>query len=147
LKNEINVPLLILLLTSLSIALSFIPGVKRNKANYPAGEYFILVFSLAIGTLVDIGQILSTGLQVVSYTAIIMFTTIIVHYILCAVFRIDADTAIITSVAGIYGPPFVAAISKVLKNKEIIISGMTTGLIGYAIGNYLGIGLGLWLKP
>ena len=29
-----------------------------------------------------------------------------------------------------------------LKNKEIVISGVTTGIIGYAIGNYLGITLG-----
>jgi len=28
-----------------------------------------------------------------------------------------------------------------LKNREVIISGITTGIIGYAIGNYLGISL------
>ena len=76
-----------------------------------------------------------------------MFSTIILHYTLCALFRIDTDTAIITSVAGIYGPAFVGPVAKALNNKEIIISGITTGLIGYAIGNYLGIALGLWLKP
>ena len=27
-----------------------------------------------------------------------------------------------------------------LNNKEIILSGLTTGIIGYAIGNYLGVG-------
>ncbi|MFC1732205.1 DUF819 family protein [candidate division KSB1 bacterium] len=145
--HSMNVPLLILMITSFSIGLSFISRIKENKANYPLGEYFILVFSLSIGTLVDIEQIISSGLQIVFYTGIVMFCSIILHFILCAIFRIDTDTTIITSVAGIYGPPFVAPIAKVLQNKEIIISGISTGLIGYAIGNYLGIALGLWLKP
>ncbi|MFA5817626.1 MAG: hypothetical protein WC865_18650, partial [Bacteroidales bacterium] len=30
------------------------------------------------------------------------------------------------------------AVAGALKNKEVIISGITVGLIGYAIGNYLG---------
>ena len=33
-----------------------------------------------------------------------------------------------------------------LKNKEVIITGITVGIIGYIIGNYLGVGLGYFLK-
>jgi uncharacterized membrane protein len=33
-----------------------------------------------------------------------------------------------------------------LKNKEIIITGLTVGIIGYAIGNYIGIALGQYLS-
>ena len=33
-----------------------------------------------------------------------------------------------------------------LKNKEILISGLVTGIIGYAIGNYLGIGIAMLFK-
>ena len=34
----------------------------------------------------------------------------------------------------------------VLKNKDVIITGITVGIIGYVIGNYLGVGLGYFLK-
>jgi len=33
-----------------------------------------------------------------------------------------------------------------LKNKEIIITGITGGIIGYVAGNYLGIALAYFLK-
>ena len=36
-------------------------------------------------------------------------------------------------------PPFVPVIAAALKNKEIVVSGLIIGIIGYAIGNYLGV--------
>jgi uncharacterized membrane protein len=61
------------------------------------------------------------------------------------IFRIDADTVIITSTAMIYSPPFVPVVAAALKNRDVIISGLTTGIIGYVIGNYLGIFTGFLL--
>ncbi|MFT6261548.1 MAG: putative membrane protein [Bermanella sp.] len=37
-------------------------------------------------------------------------------------------------------------IVKALKNPNVLISGMTTGIIGFALGNYLGISLALFLQ-
>ena len=55
--------------------------------------------------------------------------------------RIDRDTVLITSTASIFGPAFVGQIAQVLGNRHIVFGGMATGLVGYAIGNYLGIGV------
>ena len=63
----------------------------------------------------------------------------ILHVIFSAIFKIDADTTIIVTAALIMSPPFVPVVAGVLKNREIIISGLTVGIIGYAIGNYLGV--------
>lgn len=46
---------------------------------------------------------------------------------------------IITSTSAIYSPPFVPVVAVALGNKEVIFAGITTGLIGYAAGNYLGV--------
>jgi len=51
----------------------------------------------------------------------------------------------ITSVAMVFSPPFVPMMAGVLKNRHIILSGLTVGIIGYAIGNYLGVLLALLL--
>jgi len=45
-------------------------------------------------------------------------------------------------VAGVFGPAFIIPVAKALKNDEIILPGILCGILGYAIGNYLGIGLG-----
>lgn len=52
--------------------------------------------------------------------------------------KIDADTLMITSVAFICSPPFVPVLAGALKNRNSIMPGITIGVIGYALGNYLG---------
>ncbi|MBW2053717.1 MAG: DUF819 family protein, partial [Deltaproteobacteria bacterium] len=37
-------------------------------------------------------------------------------------------------------------VATVLKNKEIILSGLTAGILGYVVGNYLGIAFSYLLK-
>jgi uncharacterized membrane protein len=36
--------------------------------------------------------------------------------------------------------------SQVLKNKAILVSGVTTGLIGIAVGNFVGVALAYMIK-
>jgi uncharacterized membrane protein len=38
----------------------------------------------------------------------------------------------------ICSPLFVPVIAAAIGNKKVIVSGLTVGIIGYAIGNYLG---------
>ena len=66
--------------------------------------------------------------------------TMLLHAAFCKVLGIDTDTFLITSVSAVCSPPFVPVVAKALNNKEIILSGLTTGIIGYAVGNYLGVG-------
>lgn len=47
-------------------------------------------------------------------------------------------TMIITSVSAICSPPFVPAMAAALNNSAVLISGLVTGVVGYAVGNYLG---------
>ncbi|MBW2699671.1 MAG: hypothetical protein JRF33_02540, partial [Deltaproteobacteria bacterium] len=44
----------------------------------------------------------------------------------------------------IFGPHMVGPVAVALKNKEILFSGLASGLVGYAVGNYLGLALA-WL--
>ena len=52
----------------------------------------------------------------------------------------------ITSTAAIYGPVFVGQIASAIGNKKLIFTGIALGLLGFAVGNYLGIGLAYILK-
>jgi len=53
---------------------------------------------------------------------------------------------VITSVAGIYSPPFVPMVARVLKNRDIVASGVVTGIIGWVVGTYLGIAVAYILR-
>jgi uncharacterized membrane protein len=69
----------------------------------------------------------------------VITVTFLIHALLAKIFKVDADTLIITSTALICSPAFVPMMAGSLNNRSIILGGLTVGIIGYAIGNYLGI--------
>ena len=144
--DKIEVPA-ILLVTTLAIGLSFIPKVRAIRGTYETGGYLLLVFSLAIGTTANIDALLAQTPIVLAYVGVVVIAAVIIHFALAAIFRIDTDTTIITSTAGIYGPAFVGPIAAALKNKQVVVSGLICGLMGYALGNYLGFVVAWILMP
>lgn len=136
----IDMIVLILTLTTLSIGASFLPAVRSWEKSYDAGMYLVLIFSLVVASMVDIRSIdLQSGIWLLTYVAFVIFGSLLVQILLCRLFRVDADTAVITSVAMINSPLFVPMIAESMKNRRIIITGITVGIIGYAVGNYLGV--------
>jgi uncharacterized membrane protein len=145
-KGEVAEPWVILVLTTLGIAVSFVKKVRKMKGSYETAFYLLLIFSLSIGALADVNELMTKSSNLFMYTAFVMYSAIIVHFVLAAVFRIDRDTVIITSTAAIYGPAFISPVANAIKNREMIGPGITMGLLGYAIGNYIGIGIAMFLR-
>ncbi len=137
--GKITTIIVMLSVTTLGVLASFSSKIKALTLSYQTGEYLLLVFCVALGSLVDIHELMNNASTIFWYATLAMFGAIGIHFVLARLFKIDADTVLITSVAAIYGPAFVGPIAKVLNNKEIILTGLTTGLMGYAIGNYWGL--------
>lgn len=137
--GRISVVSIIVTITTMAVAGSFIRPIRRMPGTFEVGEYLLLIFCVAIGSLVNLEQLFNNSGEIFYYLAFVMITAIFFHYLLALIFRIDVDTLLITSVAGIYGPAFVPPIASVMKNKQIIITGLTTGILGYAIANYVGL--------
>lgn len=144
-KNMMAV--VILTITTLSLALALVPAINRIRKTYQTGMYLIIVFCLVVSSMADLRGMLNVEyLDLMLYVALVYFGSLFIHILLSMIFRIDSDTVIITSTALIYSPPFVPVVAAALKNREVIISGLTTGIIGYVIGNYLGIFTGFLLQ-
>lgn len=136
----INMIVLILTLTTLSIAASFLPFVRKWEKSYDAGMYLVLIFSLVVASMVDIRSIdMQEGLWLLVYIVFAIFGSLTLQVLLARIFRIDADTTVITSVAMINSPLFVPMIAETMKNRRVILTGITIGIMGYAVGNYLGV--------
>lgn len=142
-----NMLVLILTMTTLSIAASFLPFVRKMEKSYDAGMYMVLIFSLVVATMVDVTAIdYRAGANIIAYIAFVIFCSLILSIILSKIFKVDSDTMVITSVALINSPLFVPMIAESMKNKKVIITGIAVGVIGYAVGNYLGIIVSQLLK-
>ncbi|MCF6365169.1 MAG: DUF819 family protein [Bacteroidales bacterium] len=136
----------ILTITSLGIALALVPRINKIPKTFHVGIYFILIFSLVVASMGDLTAIGNISAEIFFYVVYVVFGITILNFIFSAIFRIDADTTIITMTSLIFSPPFVPVVAAKLKNKDIIISGLTVGIIGYAVGNYLGILIAYALK-
>ena len=129
----------ILSITTLGICASFVPAVRKIRKTFQAGMYVIYVFCFVVASMTKLDSLIHIDFRILGFVTGCIFGSLFLHSFLCRLFKIDVDTFIITSVSAVCSPPFVPAVAAALKNKAIIISGLTTGIVGYAIGNYLGI--------
>ena len=137
-----EIAVIILAITTLGILASLVPKIRTHRQDLPAGDVYHPGLLHGRRARLPISPSSSPWRRRSwSSSAISVFGTLILQVLLSIPFKIDADTTIIVSTSAICSPPFVPVVAGALKNKEIVFSGVTTGIIGYAIGNYLGITL------
>ncbi len=129
----------------LGIAFSFVKPIRNVKGSYQIGQYLILIFSIGLSMSIDLKMLAKEILPTLAFFACIQIGSILLHLLLCKIFKIDGGTALITSTAGIYGPPFIAPVANAYGERELIAPGIICGTLGLAIGNLIGIGIGALL--
>ncbi|MFL5344901.1 MAG: DUF819 family protein [Hyalangium sp.] len=126
-------------ITTLGIVASLVKQVRSLTGAYELGEYVLLIFCVAMGSLAD-ARILSGGSATLFiYVWLVMGLSIVLHTVFSALLRIDADSTLICSTATIYGPAQIGPVAAALKNRALVGPGLTLGLAGIALGNYLGL--------
>jgi uncharacterized membrane protein len=126
-------------ITSLGIAASLSPRVRRLKGAYELGEYLLLIFCVAMGSLADLRLLSGGSVTLILYVWGVMGLAIVLHVTASALLRIDADSTLICSTATIYGPAQIGPVAAAMRNRALVGPGLTLGLAGIALGNYLGL--------
>ena len=135
----ISMTALILSITTLSLLLTAWKEVRTWDKSYDAGMYLIYVFCLVMATMADLSKIdWNQSLYILLFQVVIIFGSLFLTILLAKLFRIDADSAVITSDTLINSPLCVPMIAAAMKNKDVIMIGIANGLAGYAVGNYIG---------
>lgn len=158
LPQDLRTPALILLLTTFSIAASFLPPVRRlnrhadrqgrHPRSFSIGLYFVYTFCFTMANACDIRQMDFAGsLNILWYILFVIFGSLALQILFARLLRLDGDSALVASIALINSPPFVPLVAALLDNKDLVIVGITIGMVGYLLGNYLGLGLFLLLRP
>ena len=139
--GQLTEPLIILGITSFGIAASFLSKIRNLPHTFSSANYLLLVFAVAMGSRANFSQLLSASSTLFYFSGFVVLGSVLLHFLLSFIFRIDRDTVIIASTAAIFGPAFIGPVANAIGNRDIIATGVALGLIGYAIGNYLGLGL------
>ncbi len=133
---------MILTITTLALIASLYKEVKTWDKSYDAGMYLIYVFSIVVASMANLRNIDFEGtLFIILLQVVVVFGSFLLTILLAKIFKVDGDTTVITSNTLINSPIFVPMIAASMKNRDIVIVGVTIGLVGYAVGNYLGYGI------
>lgn len=128
----------ILAISTLAIIASTFKRVRTMERTFEAGTYLILVFSIAVASQVTTGTLGNIDPHIFLFITIATLGSLLMHVLLSALFRIDTDTTLASSISLICSPPFVPVVAGAVKNKAIIGPGIAVGLFGYAVGTYVG---------
>lgn len=132
-------PATMLTITTLGVAASFVRPVRDLRNSFQLGYYLILIFSLTVSSMANVGELATAAPGTVLYVAILLVAVSVVHVALSALFRVDSDTHIITATSFIYSPPFVPVVAAALGNRKVVVPGIVLGVAGWIAGNYLGL--------
>jgi uncharacterized membrane protein len=141
----------VLTVTTLGILVSMVPSVNSMKRSFQLGMYFIYVFCMIVASQADLVSLFSPDsadllLNMFLFVSLVIVGSLVIHSLLSWIFGITVDDYIITSTALADSPPFVPVVAAAMHNKEVVVPGMIIGVIGYAIGNYLGVAIAYLLR-
>ena len=136
--GKLNELIVILTITTLAIIASFSPKVRALPKTFELGMFFILIFSVVVASKFDIHHI-KGSLQILWFIVFVMLTSIVLHLIICKIFKVEGDLFTVGHISLLCSPPFVPPIVEALGNRKVLLSGIVIGLAGYAAGNYLGV--------
>lgn len=133
----------ILTTTALTIAFAtFLPGIaKRLAGNYQLGTVLIYVFFAALGAEIDIATMLAIAPILFVYAMLI--TLVHLGLILPAgrLLGLSLPETLTASNACVLGASTAAGLAAARGWHDLITPGILVGILGYAIGNFIGIGL------
>ena len=135
----LNELVVILTITTLAIAASFSKKVRALPKTFETGMVLILLFSVVVASLFDIKSVNMSSLMIGGFVLYIMVVALLLHLLFCRLTKVSGDLFTVSQVALLCSPPFVPPVVGAMKNKKVLISGIAIGLVGYAVGTYLGV--------
>ena len=143
--GTLNELVVILTITTLSIIASFFKKVRELPKTFELGMFFILIFSVIVASLFDIHSVNGGSLMIGLFVAWVMIIAAGLHLLFCRIAHVSGDLFCVSQIALLCSPPFVPPVVGAMQNKKVLISGIVIGLVGYAIGTYLGVTIALLL--
>lgn len=135
-KGSVNM----LLLTTFSLIAASTKPVSNLVGNEEVGMYLLHVFFVSAGATAYIPNLLQSSPYVAIWVVLAIYLSTLLHYFISTkVMKIDYQTALVTAQAAVGGPSSAMALPIAAQWPALAVTGIVCGLIGYAIGNYLGV--------
>lgn len=132
----------ILWLTTLALALGHTPFFRQAPGAMQLGAVGLHFFFVLIGVLSRFSEIAAVGLEVLFFTLIVVGVHGVVVFGVGKLLRLDMGSIAVASQASVGGPSSALAVAISREWRHLVLPGVIVGLLGYAVGTYLGLGVG-----
>lgn len=136
----------IILITTFALAIAQITPIRKIEGNIDLGYVFAMFFLVAIGLSIDIKGFFSDATYVILLAGTILFGGMILHLIICRLFKIKYQYVLAALVASIVDGTYSAIVVGSAGWKKLIPTAIVLGAMGNALGNYLGLGISFLIK-
>ena len=128
----------VLWLTTIVLILAQVPAVKALTGSALFGNYLLLLFLASNGARSVIANLVAMGPPVFYYAIITVALHGVVIFGIGRLARLDFATLAVASQANVGGAASAIALAGARGYTNQLVPGVAVGLLGYAVGNYLG---------
>ena len=136
----------ILIVTTLALIFAQLAFVKRLRGAFELGNLSFYLFFCAVGAMMDVEKAVILSPILFIYVMIMIVVHFVSLYGVGRLLRLDIRVLTIASAAAKTGPPIVVALATAQGWKTLLLPGVAMGLLGYAVGNYLGFAAAYAMK-
>ncbi len=136
----------ILIVTTLALILAQFRFMGRLQGAFELGNLAFFLFFCAVGAMINVKMAIVLSPILFAYVMIMATVHLVFIYGVGRLFRLDIRVLTIASCAAKSGPPTVVALANVHGWKNLVLPGVAMGLLGYAVGNYLGFAAAYAMK-
>lgn len=133
----------VLFITLLALALAnlFPAYLAKLRGGFDLGMFFMYVFFGVIGAGADVVLMVQTAMPIFFFVVVMAAVHLLVVLAGARIFRIDLAEALIASNAVAVGPATAAAMAASMRWRLLVTPGILLGVFGYAVANFIGVGL------
>lgn len=136
----------ILLVTTIAIALAQTAPVKRLRGNMDLGLYISMMFLSTIGISVSITAFFGSALSITLFCFFVIIGSILLHLTITRLFKIKYQYVILSITGAIADGTTAGLVAASGGWKSLVSIGVVMGILGMAVGNYVGIGIAYLIR-
>ena len=131
----------ILWLTTLALVAGHTPWLRKLRGAFQMGTLALHLFFVVIGIFSRVSEILAVGVEVFWLTLLVVGVHGTFVFGVGRLLRMDVGTLAVASQAAVGGPSSALAVAVSREWRALVLPGIVVGLLGYALGNYAGLGV------
>lgn len=133
-------------LTTFALGVGHLSFFRSERGAMQLGNLALHFFFVIIGIHSRISEILAVGVEVFYFTLVVVGVHGLVIFGGGRLLRMDVGTLAVASQAAVGGPSSALAVAVSREWRGLILPGVIVGLLGYALGTYLGLSVAFLVR-